>query len=192
MARTIAVIQTEIIAAKDADANLAGLTSTSQVAIWRLWTFIVAASIHYHETLWDLFKVDLEAIAASARVGSSAWLHDQVLRFQYDATEPQIVQVVDFVATYNPIDESKRIVSRSAVKQQTNRRVVVKAAKDDGSGGLEALSTDELSALRSYIKEIQFAGTSVGVTSLEADRSLTRGHKQKAPGRKFAKSVLQQ
>jgi hypothetical protein len=170
MSRSISVIQAEIEAAKNADANLAGLTSTSQTAIWRLWTFIVAASIHYHETLWDLFKVDLEAIAASARVGSSAWLHDQVLRFQYDALEPQIVQVVDFVATYNPIDVSKRIVSRAAVKQQTNRRVVVKAAKDDGSGGLESLATDELSALRSYIKQIQFAGTSIGVTSLEADR----------------------
>ena len=66
MARTVQQIKQSMIDAKNADANLAGLTSTSQTAKWNLYFFIVAACIAIFEQLQDLFKVDLETIAASS------------------------------------------------------------------------------------------------------------------------------
>lgn len=168
MARTITEIQDEIIA--NVNTDLPELTSTSQVALWRLWTYIVAVAIAVHEQLWDAFKVDLQTIADSAQVGTAQWLQAQALKFQYDAGNPQVLVVEDFVPVYPIIDESLQIVEVAAVNQQTNRRVIVKVAKDDGGGGLTPLDNVELSAFRSYIRAIQFAGTSVSVVSEDADR----------------------
>lgn len=168
MARTVTEIQDEIIT--NVNTDLPSLTSTSQTALWRLWSYIVAVAIAVHEQLWDAKEVDLQAIADSAQVGTAQWLQAQALKFQYDAADPQVLTVVDFAPVYPIIDESLQIIEVAAVSQQTNRRVIVKVAKDDGGGGLTPLVTDELTAFRSYIKQIQFAGTSVSVTSTDADR----------------------
>jgi hypothetical protein len=168
MARTVTEIQDEIIS--NVNTDLPDLTSTSQTALWRLWTYIVAVAIAVHEQLWDAKEADLQAIADSAQVGTAQWLQAQALKFQYDAADPQVLTVVDFAPVYPIIDESLQIVEVAAVNQQTNRRVIVKVAKDDGVGGLEPLVTDELTAFRSYIKAIQFAGTSISVVSSDADR----------------------
>jgi hypothetical protein len=168
MARTVTEIQDEIIT--NVNTDLPSLTSVSQSALWRLWTYIVASAIAIHEQLWDAKEVELQAIADSAQVGTAQWLQAQALKFQYDALNPQVLTVVDFAPVYPIVDESLQIVSVCAVSQQTNRRVVVKVAKDDGVGGLEPLDATELSAFRSYIKEIQFAGTSVSVNSADADQ----------------------
>ena len=42
MARSIAQIQAAIVAAKAANASLAGVDSTSLVADWLLWTWVMA------------------------------------------------------------------------------------------------------------------------------------------------------
>ena len=168
MARTVAEIQEEIIT--NVNTDLPELTSVSQAALWRLWTFIVATAIAVHEQLWDQKEIDLQAIADSAQVGTAQWLQAQALKFQYDAGDPQVLTVVDFAPVYPIVDESLQIIEVAAVNQQTNRRVIVKVAKDDGVGGLEPLAVDELTAFRSYIKQIQFAGTSVSVISSDADR----------------------
>lgn len=175
MARTIDEIQQEIIDAKNADANLAALNSPSAVAIWRLWTRIVAGAIETQEQLWDVFKEELEQIAREAVPGTADWLQKRVLEFQYDAANPQVVTVIDGKATYSTIDESLRIITRAAVVEQTNNRVLVKVAKDDGSGGLEPLTTDEVNALISYLDAIGFVGIAIDTISLLPDRLRLEG-----------------
>jgi hypothetical protein len=170
MARSITDIQNEIIAAVQADANLAGLTSPSAVAIWRLWTRVIAASLETEEQLNDLFRIEMEQLAREAVPGTADWLQKRVLEFQYDALSPQIVTVIDGKATYSTIDESLRIVTRAAVVEQSNGRVLVKVAKDDGSGGLDALSALELSALTGYLDAIGFVGIPIDSISQPADR----------------------
>ena len=175
MARTIDEIQQEIIDAKNADANLAALNSPSAVAIWRLWTRIVAGAIETQEQLWDVFKSEVEQIAREAVPGTADWLQKRVLEFQYDAANPQVVTVIDGKAAYSTIDESLRIITRAAVVEQTNNRVLVKVAKDDGSGGLEPLTTDEVNALISYLDAIGFVGIAIDTISLLPDRLRLEG-----------------
>ena len=170
MARTVTDIQNEIIAAVQADPNLGGLTSPSAVAIWRLWTRVVAASLETEEQLNDLFRIEMEQLAREAVPGTADWLQKRVLEFQYDALNPQIVTVIDGKATYSTIDASLRIVTRAAVIEQTNGRVLVKAAKDDGAGGLEPLDALELSALTGYLDAIGFVGIPIDSLSLPPDR----------------------
>ena len=170
MARTVTEIQNEIIAAKTADATLNALNSPSAVAIWRLWTRITASAIETQEQLWDVFKLELEQIAREAVPGTADWLQKRVLEFQYDAASPQVITVVDGKATYPVIDASKRIITRAAIVEQVNNRVLVKVAKDDGSGGLTPLTTNEINALISYLDKIGFVGIAIDTSSLFADR----------------------
>ena len=175
MARTATEIQNEIILAVQADPTLSGLTSPSSVAIWRLWAFVVASSMEVQEQLWDVFKADLEQIAREAVPGTADWLQNRVLEFQYDATNPQVISVVNGKATYPTIDASLRIITRAAIKEQSNGRTLVKVAKDDGAGGLIPLTTIEENALISYLDAIGFVGIPIDTSTQFPDRLRFQG-----------------
>lgn len=169
MARTVDEIQNEIIAAVQADATLAGLTSSSAVAIWRLVTRVIAAALETEEQINDLFRAELEQIAREAVPGTAQWLQRRVLEFQYDALSPQVVQVVDGRVTYPVVDPALRIVTAAAVKEQANGRALVKAAKTN-AGNLEPLAGAELTALSGYLSRIGFVGIPIDVISQQPDR----------------------
>lgn len=170
MARSIDDIQDEIILKVQSEPSLAGLTSPSAVSIWRLWTRIQASTIETLEQLWDVFQAELEQIAREAVPGTADWLQKRVLEFQYDALSPQVITVIDGRATYPTVDPALRIITRASVKEQTNNRVLVKVAKDDGAGGLTPLDPVELNALVGYLDKIGFVGIAIDASSLFADR----------------------
>lgn len=168
MARSVDDIQQEIIDAKNAEAELSDLNSPSATAIWRLWTRITAIAINTFEQLIDLAIVDMEQIAREAVAGTPDWLQKRVLEFQYSETDPQVITIVDGRAAYPVLDESLRIVTRAAVKENANGRVTVKVAK--GEDPLEPLVSNELNALKGYVDKIGFVGVPTDVISLNADR----------------------
>jgi len=168
MARSVDDIYNEIIAAKEDESSLDSLNSTSSSALWRLWAYITAVAINIHEQLLDTFIDQLEQLARNAVAGTADWLQTRVLEFQYSETSPQVITVVDGVATYPTINESLRIVTRAAVIEQGNNRVLVKAAK--GTGILSPLTETELNALKGYLDKIGFVGVPIDTISLNADR----------------------
>lgn len=167
MARTISQIQAEMDVKQAAETSLSSLNSPSQTAIYTLWKYITSYAIYVHETLWDIFKSDLETIVDNAPIGTNQWVRDQVFKFQYDATTPQVVQLVDFVPTYNPIDENLRIVTRCSSTTTKTRTVSVKVAKSDPPA---PLTTPELNSLKGYLNEISFAGVEYQVLSADSDK----------------------
>ena len=169
MARTTTDIYNDMISRKDAEADLAGLTSASQSAIWRLLFWVQAQSINLFEQLMDSLQTDIQLIADNSIAGSAAWLQNEVLEFQYDASDPQVLQIINGLPQYTTVDPDLRIVKNASVKEGTNRIVFIKAAKDSGSG-LEALSVDELAALSSYVVNIGFVGIPYVVQSDSPDR----------------------
>lgn len=164
MARSIQTIIASMDAEQAAQTGLSGLNSPSNSSIYKLWKYIVAAQMFLLETLWDLYKKDLETIVSKAPVGSDKWLQDRVLRFQYDATTPQVVEVLsDFSVDYPVIDITKRIITRASVKTTASRTVTVKVAKSEPPVALSAL---ELSSLQSYLSntgDSTYAGRGVGI-----------------------------
>jgi hypothetical protein len=167
MARTTTEIYDAIVAAKEADANLNGLTSNSQTSIWRLWAFITAAAINLFEQIQDAFKVEIENIAKTIVPGTPSWLRQKTLEFQYSATSPQNLILVDLVPTYPVIDESLRIITRASVTETTNLTVNVKVAKNDPPVPLSVL---EENSLIDYLGTIRFAGTNINVVNSLPDR----------------------
>lgn len=164
MARTIAEIYAEMIAAKEADANLSGLTSTSKTAVWSLFFYIVAASIKFFESLLDIFKEDVEARAAEIPTGTLSWHASESKNFQYgDALE-----LIDGVLTYAVIDETKQIVQLAAASEN-NGLVTIKAAALDGGGNAIPLTTAEKTAFDGYWTNKRFAGTALQTISQDPD-----------------------
>ena len=162
MAQTVEEIKAEILAAKAADSNLDGLTSTSKVAIWRLWINIFAMAIRRMQELWDVKKNELEVLTAAAVAGTALWYAERVKDWQYGHN----VTVVDGKATYSIIDEAAQLAAYVAVVDGLPLKI--KVAKDD-SGDLVPLSTAEKTSLDSYIKDIKFAGTPHLTISTDAD-----------------------
>lgn len=173
MARSIQTIQSELDATQATKTELTTLNSTSQTAIYTLWKYVFAVSSNLLEQLWDLFKVDLEDKISKAAVGSNKWLQDRVLKFQYSATVPQVLEVgTDYSVNYTTIDESLRIITRASVKTTDVRTVTIKVAKEEPP---IALSAGELSSLQGYVDDISFAGVQTIVTSTAADKLYLEG-----------------
>jgi hypothetical protein len=170
MARTVAQIQQQILDNIAADSTLnAQLTSTSKRALYRLFSFVVAASIAIHEQLVDAFTASVEAVAAAAAPATAAWLQAQVFKFQYSATTPQTVNLdtTTLAPAYPTTDTTLRIVTQCSVKTDITGVVRVKVAK---ASPPVALSAGELSALQSYVNTIGVAGVSYLAISQNSDK----------------------
>lgn len=178
MARSISEIYDSIIAEKqnqaslnalqpaidDSQTLLADLTTTSKVAIWRLWAWTTAVALNIHENVWDLFRAEVEARSLEIPTGTGLWYHNEILKYQHgDALTWTGTQYV-----YSPIVEANRVVDVAAVID-AGFQVRIKLAKFDVSGNPEALSGAELSGAKGYINQIKFAGTATSVTSGNAD-----------------------
>lgn len=167
MARPIALIQQQILDYIDADETLGPLlTSTSKRAIYNLLAYVMAVAISILEQLWDAYQKVLEAIAASAAPGSGPWLQAQIFDFQYSADVPQIVQLINFAPIYPVIDASLRIITRCSITTNLANSVLIKVATNNPPS---ALTSDQLSALQSYVNQVGVAGITYQVQSLSAD-----------------------
>lgn len=167
MARTVNEIFAEIVAAKEADANLSSLTSNSTRAIWRLWAFVIAGCIAIFEQIMDIYVSTIETLVSKSPAASTLWIQDKMFNFQYDATNPQIVQLIDLAPQYPVVDATKRIITACSVTSGISNVVNVKIAK---GSPYQALSGSELSAAQSYINTIGVAGITYTCISLDADK----------------------
>lgn len=163
MARSIEIIQSSIIASikgnttlydpSNPDPTKRGLTSPSKVAIWLSWTYVAAVAINIFENILDVYKANLEASIASAAVGTNLWLQAQVLKFQYSATVPQIVQVSStFSVAYPIVDATLRPITQCAVVNRNTGGYIVKIA----SNLAPITDMPTKNALISYLSQINF------------------------------------
>jgi hypothetical protein len=167
MARTIQQIINQMDTEQATQPALSSLNSISQTAIYTLWKYIMAVSIFVLETLMDTLKAETEATIASQAIGTDSWLKGKVDIFQYSATVPQVLTIVDNVAAYDVIDTTLQIITRATVETSPARIVSVKVAKNDPP---EALSGTEKTSLEGYLDKISFAGVAPVVTSLASDK----------------------
>jgi len=166
-ARTIAQIQSQIIASKNANSDLSGLTSTSQVSYWNLWSFITAVAISLLEQIMVIFFSEITTIEGQSHGGTATWIQNEVLQFQY----PDVVQVnSDFSIGYATFNSALQIISNCAVTTTGNGQVVIKAIT---SGG--ALTADEKTALNSYLQTILSPSQIYSVISQAADNMVVQG-----------------
>lgn len=173
MSRSIQTIQNSILAAIAADPVLSNLNSTSQTAIYKLWSYIIATTQATEEQLYDQYAVEVEAIASKLPPATSGWIQKQAFNFQYSATNPQVIQfsTASFVPYYPVVNPSYRIITNCSIDPSlTNGYVNIKVAKGGTSSNAQALSQNELSAFQYYMNQIKPAGIQYFCTSQPADR----------------------
>jgi len=168
MARQINEIQTQILDNLAANSVLGPLlTSTSKRALYRNFAYIIAVAINTLEQLIDIFTANVEQIAATAAPATPAWIQDKIFKFQYSATTPQVVQLINFAPAYPVVDETLRIVTRCSVTTNLSNSVIIKVAKGTTP---EPLTVDELAALQDYVNTIGIAGVVYSATSDDSDK----------------------
>ena len=162
MARTIAQIKAAIIAAKNADTLLSGLSSTSAVAEWNLWTDIVAICQWTLENLFDIHTQEVNDIIAAQKPHTLQWYINKAKAFQFgDALQNDS-------DTYALLDTTKQIVAFAAASEENNG-LRIKVATTTGAQ-LQALSANQLIALTHYMNVVKDAGVRLFISTGPADR----------------------
>lgn len=164
MARTIKEIQDGIILSLQEQSELT--LSTSKVAEWRLWTYIVAVAIYTFEIILDAFRSEMDTLTYKITPGTVRWYAEMCYRFQnghelaFDAEKAMLYYPQD--------DPDARIVKVVAIREETNK-LTIKAAKQDESGKMVPLSLEERYNFTGYIDAIKFAGVDTNIISTTED-----------------------
>ena len=173
MARTIAQIQQSIIDAKNGvnpDLPLTGanplalLTSTSSVAMWRLWTYIVAVCHWALENLYDFHKAEVNSIIATQKPHTLQWYVMKAKAFQYGVA---LITDSDTYATITSSPTVAIVQYASAVELTNLIRIKVATLM---SGVLAPLSSPQLAAFTAYMHLVKDAGVRLELTSGNPDK----------------------
>ena len=175
MATPIQDIYNGMIATKNGQSELNGLTNTSQTAIYSLFFWIFAVAINLHEQYFDLFKTDLETIKdATPQYNAQWWVYTFLNFYQYntDPSKGQLKMTNGSVPYYTSIDPASQIVKYAACTISKNYQALIKIAKSNGSNGAVALSDIEVAAANSFVNSMQCAGAKIVVQSSPPDSIL--------------------
>jgi hypothetical protein len=155
MARPISIIQNQIIA--NLNSNLPQLNSPSQVALYNLFSYVVAVAINVLEQLNDIFTAEIDADIANTPPGTPQWWQKMMLAFQYNANTPQVLQMINYAPQYPTVIPADNIIAQCGVSTYSNSTVFIKVA---GANPNILFNTDQKNAMKAYIDMINFAGIS--------------------------------
>ena len=129
------------------------------------YSFAIAQALF--EQLADLSIAQMTDIQSKSSAATKAWIQDKFFKFQYSATTPQYVSMINGIPQYPIENESLRIVTACAVSTTVVNNVIVKLAKSDP---LTNLSAGEITAAQDYIDTIGTAGINYIVQSTAPDK----------------------
>ncbi len=167
MARSTEDIIIQMDTQQAAESGLSSLNNPSQTSVYQLFKGVVAQIINYFEQLVDEKKDETDEIVLLAAPNTEAWLQEKILKFQYSATNPQVLSLVNFVPSYSSIDTTLQIISRAAVKTDLNKIIKCKVATGDTPTTLSAM---QYSALYGYIDAILNCGVSFDLINIPSDK----------------------
>ena len=169
MARSIQEIQTLILQAKAQEPALNELNSTSKVAIWRLWVYIIAVAIWSLEKLFDLHRADIDKRLAELKPHTARWYRSKALAFQYGFDLLTDSDKFNNTGHTEEQIEASKIVKYSAVVESPNEgRLIVKIAGEQGEQ-LQPITDAQKQAFEAYLQEIKDAGVRLSVVNYQPD-----------------------
>ena len=169
MARSIQEIQTLIYQAKAQEPALSELNSTSKVAIWRLWVYIISVAIWSLEKLFDLHRADIDKRLAELKPHTARWYRSKALAFQYGLDLLPDSDTFNNQGHTEGAIEASKIVKYSAVIESKNEgRLIVKIAGEQGDT-LQPITDAQKQAFEAYLSEIKDAGVRLSVVNYQPD-----------------------
>ena len=169
MARTIQEIQTLILQAKAQEPALNELNSTSKVAIWRLWVYIIAVAIWSLEKLFDQHRADIDKRLSELKPHTARWYRSKALAFQYGFDLLTDSDKFNNTGHTEEQIEASKIVKYSAVVESPNEGcLIVKIAGEQGEQ-LQPITDAQKQAFEAYLSEIKDAGVRLSVVNYQPD-----------------------
>ena len=169
MARTIQEIQTLILQAKAQEPALNELNSTSKVAIWRLWVYIIAVAIWSLEKLFDQHRADIDKRLAELKPHTARWYRSKALAFQYGFDLlPDSDKFNNQGHTEEAIEASKIVKYSAVIESKNEGRLIVKIAGEQGEQ-LQPITDVQKQAFEAYLQEIKDAGVRLSVVNYQPD-----------------------
>ena len=169
MARTIQEIQTLILQAKAQEPALNELNSTSKVAIWRLWVYIIAVAIWSLEKLFDQHRADIDKRLAELKPHTARWYRSKALAFQYGFDLlPDSDKFNNQGHTEEAIEASKIVKYSAVIESKNEGRLIVKIAGEQGDT-LQPITDAQKQAFEAYLQEIKDAGVRLSVVNYQPD-----------------------
>ncbi|MDI5894405.1 nucleotidyltransferase [Flavobacterium algoritolerans] len=156
MARSIGVIQNEMLDSIAADENLAELNSQSKVSIYRLIVFIVAFSIWVLENLFDTHKKEVDDIIEAKMPHRPSWYRTKAKAFQYGFA--LITDTDNYDNTGYTDDQvfNSKIIKYAAVTPSAGQ-ILIKIATE-AAGVLAPITPEQKASFDAYILEIADCG----------------------------------
>ena len=169
MARTIQEIQNLILQAKAQEPALNELNSTSKVAIWRLWVYIIAVAIWSLEKLFDQHRADIDKRLAELKPHTARWYRSKALAFQYGFDLlPDSDKFNNQGHTEEAIEASKIVKYSAVIESKNEGRLIVKIAGEQGEQ-LQPITDAQKQAFEAYLQEIKDAGVRLSVVNYQPD-----------------------
>lgn len=180
MARTINQIQSsmlqELNKAKELEGlqvltdsektSLSDLNSTSKVAVWRLFMYVVAVSVWLIEKSFDLLKIEVEKILSLLKPHGANWYREKTLKFQYGYSLKEKDYYDNSALTTLEIKNSK--VVKYAAVVEINSKLFIKVAGEK-NGERAQLTPEQEEALTLYLKLVRDAGVKIEVVNRKPD-----------------------
>lgn len=169
MARSIQEIQNIILQAKAQEPVLESLNSTSKVAIWRLWVYIIAVAIWSLEKLFDQHRADIDKRLAELKPHTARWYRSKALAFQYGFDLlPDSDKFNNQGHTEEQIEASKIVKYSAVIESKNEGRLIVKIAGEQGDT-LQPITDAQKQAFEAYLQEIKDAGVRLSVVNYQPD-----------------------
>lgn len=178
MARTVNQINDSIVASYVSNMAAIGITITptewSRRNLQKLLIFVIAIATAIFEQLLDNYVSAIETKIAQAAPQTAAWFKAQMLKFQFSATDPQILQFdeTEFYPYYPVVDTDLQVIKYVSVVAGTfgTTRIKVAAQVAGLPADLDTTYTGALAAAQNYVDTIAISGITYYVVSGNADR----------------------
>ncbi len=176
MSRSVEQIYSEIVAERNKRMELKEFSSDSKMSIMNGIAWCMAAVVFSFESLLDLFMVDIAKVIENRVNGTPIYYINAVKRYQ-KGDELQVRE--DGLAFgYAEVDTSKQIVKQASYLESSSdvnmdNKLILKLATGE-SGNLQAIESEEMTLIQSYINRIKFAGTRIEVISRMGDILIPR------------------
>ena len=169
MARSIQDIQQLIYAQKAQEPALENLNSTSKVAMWRLWVYIISVAIWSLEKLFDLHRTDIDKRLTELKPHTARWYRSKALAFQYGFGLSFDSDKYNNQWLTEELIEASKIIKYSAVVESKNEgRLIVKIAGEQGDT-LQPITDAQRQSFEAYLQEIKDAGVRLSVVNYQPD-----------------------
>lgn len=183
MNRTLSQIYSEAVRKRNLYLQITELNSgltQSKMSILNLITYVQALLIYSYQTILDVFEINIANFISSRINGTATWYASMALKFQYNSIsgtgDTLIFDEDTLKIKYETIDETHRIIAKSAYDDNGANGIILKVCKtntnsEEIANGINytQLSSNELTAFKGYINQIKFIGAKVQSLSIPGD-----------------------